>query len=201
MTARQPRRVAPLLVAVLLSVLLAACSISSDGAPHDVPADKRSELETAGPVEPSGGVTAGDDRIFLIGPDGKLRTVFRLSNGTAVGRISSLLEGPNPDDQARGLTTALPEDLVLNSVSPGGNIVAIDLGPQITQLPAADLVPAIGQLVYTASQLNPEAEVVITVDGVAREWPNGSGVQHSGALTIYDFFGLAESSQPDFPEP
>jgi len=186
---------------VLASVAaLSGCAISSDSTPRDVSPEKREELESQAPVGPDV-PTSGDDRVFLVGPDDRLRAVLRPANGTVIGQLTSLLEGPNQAERARGLRTVLPADLVLNSVRPGGDVITIDIGPQILELSGADLIRAIGQLVFTASQNQPGVEVVIRVDGIASQWPNGAGVQQSGALTVYDFFGLAETSQPDYPQP
>jgi len=198
-TGRPARRWRGVVALAVVALVSGGCSIRPDSAPRDVSADRQEDYQ----AEPVGNATSesGNDRIFLIGPDDHLRAVLRPANGTVTGRLQRLIEGPNQSDRERGLRSVLPPDLDLLSVNPGGDVITIDLGPQISQLSAADTVRAIGQIVYTASQLNPEAEVVIKVEGKATEWPNGAGVQQSGALTIYDFFGLAESSQPDFPQP
>ena len=35
--------------------------------------------------------------------------------------------------------------------------------------------------------------------GEPQAWPDGRGEQQTEALTVYDFPGLAESTQPPFP--
>lgn len=186
------------LVSVLL-ILTTGCSISADSSPHDVPADKQAEQPSPDPVSP-GQATAGDERIFLIGPDDRLQTVFRRAEGTLRSRIESLRAGPNDEDRARGLRSFVPSDLEINDLIPGPVVTTIDIGRQLFELQPSEQVMAIAQLVYTASQLNPQAEVVIKVDGDAQEWPNGAGTLQSGALTIYDYYGLAITSQPDYPQ-
>ena len=39
----------------------------------------------------------------------------------------------------------------------------------------------------------------LRVDGETRGWPDGSGELQESALTVYDYPGLAESSQPPYP--
>ena len=65
--------------------------------------------------------------------------------------------------------------------------------------PAVTSRRAIAQIVFTASEIPGVQSVLIRVDGATEEWPDGSGAQHRGPLTTYDFIGYAESAQPAFP--
>ena len=58
---------------------------------------------------------------------------------------------------------------------------------------------AVAQIVFTASELPGAESVLIRVDGNSRAWPDGDGELQSDPLTIYDFTGYAESSQPAYP--
>jgi hypothetical protein len=53
--------------------------------------------------------------------------------------------------------------------------------------------------VFTANEIEGVRSVRLRVDGAAREWPNGRGELRTDALTVYDFPGLAESTQPPYP--
>ena len=41
--------------------------------------------------------------------------------------------------------------------------------------------------------------VQLLVDGVAQQWPAGNGEARSEPLTVYDYPGMVQSSQPAYP--
>ena len=55
------------------------------------------------------------------------------------------------------------------------------------------------QIVLTATEIPSIRSVRLLIDGVPSEWPDGAGQLQAAPLTRYDFPGLVESSQPDFP--
>ncbi len=75
----------------------------------------------------------------------------------------------------------------------------VDVNDALLDLTGGDLIDAVAQIVFTASEIPGAESVLIRVDGATREWPDGSGAQHRGPLTTYDFIGYAESAQPAFP--
>ena len=186
------------LVAILLFAV--GCSIQPDSAPRDIPDDLQ-EPETPS-VSAAGGAAGGTDRIFLLAPDDaeqQLRTVQRDTNNDPNALLTELISGPNPGEIEAGLRSAIPTSLQLLSVRVDAGVVQVDLSDELLDLSGGDLTRAVAQIVFTASEIPTGESVLIRVNGATQEWPDGSGTQHRGPLTTYDFIGWAESAQPAFP--
>lgn len=192
---RPALRFATLLVGVI--TVVAACSIQPDSAPRDVPQDQ-ALLDVPTPAE---NPATGDSPIYVRAPDSAsqpLRSVLREA-ASPLELIDALVDGPNDDEQSRGLSTALPQTIDVNSVRLVAGVVNVDVSADILELNGSNLTTAVAQIVLTASQIAGARSVVIRVDGERREWPDGDGVALSRPLTPYDFIDYAESSQPAFP--
>jgi spore germination protein GerM len=136
-----------------------------------------------------------------VAPEGSaqpLRTVLRDPKGQQE-LIETLVQGPNEEEFADGLRTQIPVDLDVNGVQFNGGVVEVDVGDEIADLADEDQQLAVAQIVFTASELPGAESVLIEVDGNSRSWPDGDGDLQSDPLTVYDFIGYAESSQPAYP--
>jgi hypothetical protein len=187
-------------VAGPIALFAGGCAIQPDSAPRDIPEDlQERETPSASAV---GGPAQGSDRIYLLAPDGSdapLRTVQRDTGGDAQTLLRELISGPNPAELESGYGSAVPPTLVLRSVGVDDGVVEVDVNDALLDLSGGDLIDAVAQIVFTASEIPSAQSVLIRVDGATREWPDGSGAQHRGPLTTYDFIGYAESAQPAFP--
>jgi hypothetical protein len=189
-------------VAAVGAVVLFAggCAIQPDSAPRDIPENlQERESPTRSAV---GGAAQGSDRIYLLAPDGSaapLRTVRRDTGGDPQTLLNELISGPNPAESESGYGSSVPPELVLRSVRVDDGVVQVDVNDALLDLTSGDLIDAVAQIVFTASEIPGAQSVLIRVDGATREWPDGSGAQHRGPLTTYDFIGYAESAQPAFP--
>jgi hypothetical protein len=191
-----------LAVAALAAVVLAVggCAIQPDSAPRDIPEDLVDRDTPSVPA--AGGPARGSDRIFLVAPEGSeqpLRTVRRDTGGDAETLLTELISGPNSAEFEAGYRSAVPATLVLDSIEVDGGVAQLDVNDALLELSGGDLTDAVAQIVFTASEIPGADSVLIRVDGATREWPDGTGAQHRGPLTTYDFIGYAESSQPPFP--
>lgn len=185
-------------VVTLLGVVasVGGCAIQADSEPRSVPDEHpaRVVLDPTG----DGGEATGEGRIYLLAPEGSaqsLRTVLRDSEQL----IQTLVRGPNDEELSDGLTSDLPPTLEVRDVRFEGSALSIDLSADIDELQGGRLVLAVAQLVFTASEIPGAESVVILVEGERRSWPNGDGDLTSEPLTVYDFAGFAESSQPAYP--
>jgi spore germination protein GerM len=198
----RPGRIATTAIGGLAVVgLLAGCAIQSDASPRDIPVADRA---LAADVPAEGGEAAGSTRVFLVreSDDGtaRLRSVLRSVESTPTAVMQELLKGPNAQEDERGITTALPRGLVLNpGARSGAGVMTVDLSAQLLDEPAPQLLLAIAQIVFTATELPGVQEVRIRVDGTNRPWPDGQGELRTAPLTVYDFPNLVESSQPAYP--
>jgi hypothetical protein len=185
--------------AAVVAALAAGCAIQPDSAPRDIPDDHPERLEAVG--NPAGGEARGSQRIYLVAPGDPalLRTVPRDAGGTPSDLIDELVNGPNTTERTEGLRSALPAGLAVRPVRVEDGVAHVDVSEAIIDLSPSEFTLAVAQIVFTASEIDGVNAVQIRVDGVTRELPNGEGVRQRGPLTVYDFNGFAESSQPAFP--
>ncbi len=113
--------------------------------------------------------------------------------------LKSLLAGPNPEELASRLVTNIPQETQLLSTRSSGDVLFVDVTPEITELSGELLVLAVAQIVFTATEIDGVRAVRLRVDGQDQSWPKGDGETNDGALTVYDYPGLVQSAQPPYP--
>lgn len=181
--------------------LLAACSIQLDEQPRDVPVEQRRDVK-ADDAEP--GSSAGETRIFLVAPSEStesrlLRSVLRDIPGDPVSALRALFQGPNDEEAAGDLSTALPSGLELLSATRIGDIITVNVTGELLNVSGEGSILAVAQIVATASEFDGVAAVRLRVEGEPQTWPGADGELLTGPLTVYDYPGLVESSQPIYP--
>ena len=189
---------------IALSVaLLASCGISNDSAPRDIPEADRLTLDNS--AKETSDPARGTDRIYLLAPDAPnetqhLRAAQRDIGSSATRRLQSLFGSLTSLEVSERLRTAIPDGLELHSavLQPSGTLV-VDVSDQLLDLSANSLIDAVAQIVFTASEVDGVQRIDLVVDGKARQWPAGDGELQADPLTVYDYPGFIESTQPDFP--
>jgi len=186
-----------ILSALLAGLLTASCAISEDATPVEIPLDQRGQFG----AEPTGDAAAGNNRVFLVNSasNGRLRSVLRAGSSGAEGIFTSLFAGPNEAEADSGLSTFLPEGLELNSARVRVRSLTLDVNDVFDKLTAVALRTAVAQIVATASEIDGIAQVRIQIDGENQVWPVGDGENTDRPLTVYDYPGFIESSQPAYP--
>lgn len=188
------------IVLACMLALLGACAIEPDAAPRDVPEAQRGQFN----VLPTGGAAAGSSRIFLVtaatedAPQ-RLRSVLRNEPDDPLSILESLLAGPNRGEQEDQLSTFLPDDLEILDVQPRGRILTIDVNDAFGELSNEALRFAVAQIVWTASDIENVQRIRLRIDGQNQSWPVGDGENTDRLLSIYDFPGFVETSQPALP--
>lgn len=189
-------------VAAACTLLLSACGIGADDTPRDIPAQNQLSLD--GDSDTQAGAATGTARVYLLAPEASgqavaLTSVARDVSETADNVLAALLAGPNSEELARQYRTSLPANLDLHSTSRRGSVLVIDVSDDLLQLSGQALVLAVAQIVFTASELPSVRSVQLLVDGAEQQWPAGNGETRSEPLTVYDYPGLVQSSQPAYP--
>ncbi len=111
------------------------------------------------------------------------------SNTALAAAIEALLAGPS--DTA--VTTTIPRETKLRSLAVKKDGIHIDLSRAFTQGGGSTSMTArVGQVLYTATSLNPSAKVWLSVDSKPLETLGGEGLMLDQPLT-------RESFQRDFP--
>ncbi len=186
----------------LAASALGACGIGTDDSPRNVAPANQQQLGVAS--DRSAGAATGTARIYLLAPEGAgqsqaLQAVARDVTESATEVISELLAGPNAQEIAGQLRTALPAGLQLLSATRRSGVLRIDVSEELGELSGEALVAAVAQLVFTASELDGVQSTKILIGGVDQRLPAGNGELQSLPLTVYDYPGLVMSSQPPYP--
>ncbi|MBM7790250.1 GerMN domain-containing protein [Tenggerimyces flavus] len=180
---------------------LAACGVSVDDEPHVVQPtaipngllDRSPSTPTVSPAIPVGPATTS---YFL--EANRLVAVRRPDrDGTAPGKlrraIHHLLAGPTDNEQAHGLSTAIPSDLELTVVSLRDGRATIDLTGTLPNPPAQNLTLAVAQIVLTATAVSGVGEVQLTQQGETIEAPLVDGSLTAEPLTAANYQMLLAS--------
>ncbi|HEY9848170.1 MAG TPA: GerMN domain-containing protein [Leptolyngbyaceae cyanobacterium] len=105
--------------------------------------------------------------------------------------FNRLLAGPG--DSLQDVSSSIPDGTKLRSVKVENDTVNVDLSQEFTEGGgSASMTGRLGQVIYTATSLNPNAKVTIAVDGKQLETLGGEGLELEQPLT-------RESFQKNFP--
>lgn len=190
------------LLLATVSLLLAACGVSTDDVPRAIPADQQRQLGID--TDRNVGAATGTSRVYLLTPEiaGRaqgLVAVARDVEEAPVALLGALFEGPNGIELGRQLRTALPTGIELIDTRLQGGVLRVDVSAGMLQLSGQVLIAAVAQIVFTGSDVAGVRSVKIFVEGADQQWPAGNGDLQSSPLTVYDFPGLVQSSQPEYP--
>jgi spore germination protein GerM len=179
------RRLTVGLVGLGLAGTLSGCGVPTDAAPRALPAGAVSaDLLASDPVTTSTTVPVGTStriRIYLVGGGGDTERLVPSerpvqSPATVERALSALVSGPNREESARGLRSAIRPGTIVNSARVESNIAIVDLVNSAIAA-NADLILALAQIVYSATDLPGVNAVRFTIDGLRAEVPTGSGIQ------------------------
>lgn len=191
-----------LLTTLAAALCVGGCAIREDPEPRAIPEEDRvffGEVATGDAAE-------GVGRIYLlspVAPDGQtqLRSVSRIEPANPRELLSTLVLGANEAESAIGLSSAVPPDLEINAARTVGTRLTIDINDALNELSDNGLRQALAQIVATAVAIDQVQLVRLTVEGENQAWPTGGGESSDQPLSIYDYPGFLETSQPDFPTP
>jgi len=110
-------------------------------------------------------------------------------NNILAAAVDKLLAGPS----SASVTTTIPRDTKLRSLYIKDDEIHVDLSQAFTQGGGSTSMTArVGQILYTATSLNPDASVRLAVEGKPLETLGGEGLMLEQPLT-------RESFERDFP--
>lgn len=187
----------------IVACALSACGIANDSAPRDI-AERDRPPFIGTPTQTASSAT-GTDRIFLLAPEvpgqpSRLRASPRDVGDSATVRLKSLFGPLTVVETKSRLSTAIPVGLQLReaTLQTNGTLI-VDASDQLLSLSSNALIDAVAQIVFTAFEVRNVQRVELLVDGLAQQWPGGDGSLRTTPLTTFDFPGLVETTQPDFP--
>jgi hypothetical protein len=183
-------------IVVTALLVVSACGVRPDSAPHDVPEDERADLSV-----PSVGTDAsGAERIYLVEPgeDQLLRSVPRKAS-SAEELMETLMLGPNDTELDAEYSSAIPSTLRLLSAREQSPFLYVDVTEELTDLSGQGLEQALAQIVYTGSELEGVDRVQITVNGDVIAWPKANLESSAEPLSVYDYPSSVRTAQPPYP--
>lgn len=187
----------------LALVGLTSCGISNDSSPRDI--GEADQLQLVAEAAQAAGTTSGSDRIYLLAPETaneprKLRASTRDVGDSATLRLQSLFDALTVTDTSDRLRTAIPDGLqLMSAVVRTDGVVVVSVTDELLGLSRSSLVDAVAQIVFTSSEVEGVRSIDLRVDGQSLQWPAGDGELQSRPLTVYDYPGFIESTQPNFP--
>lgn len=192
------RRIITLSIAVAIG--LAGCAIKVDNDARPVPERERGQFG----AQATGDAAAGSNRIFLLAPaagdqEARLRSVRRDVPTDPESILTSLIEGPNNTERESGVSTNLPDDLELETARLRGRTLTVSVNDVFDELTPDALRLAVAQLVATSNEIDGVENLRLQIGGENQVWPLGNGQNTDRRLTIYDYPGFVESTQPAYP--
>ena len=183
-----------------MALSLAGCSIEVDETARPVPDNERGQLGE----QSTGDEATGSNRVFLLAPaavdqESRLRSVRRDVPSDAED-ISELAHRWPEQRRARGgLSSNLPDGLEVNSARLRGRILTVSVNDVFGELTSDALRIAVAQLVATSNEIDGVESLRLQIGNENQVWPIGNGQNTDRPLTIYDYPGFVESSQPAYP--
>jgi hypothetical protein len=142
------------LLVVVALVALAACGIPNDDGPRQI-ADDKVPFGLLGPTTTTAASTVpGGPAVRLYFLDGtQVHPVTRsVPNRDPMSVLNELVKGLTDTDPA-GITTAIPKDTQVVSVTVNGSTLIVTLNNAILNIAGAEQKNAFGQFVYTVTDL------------------------------------------------
>ena len=107
--------------------------------------------------------------------------------------FNRLLAQSNNTTATNQPTSTIPQGTKLRSIKVDKDTITVDLSPEFTSGGgSASMTGRLGQVIYTATSLNPKAKVFLSVNGKPLETLGGEGLEITQPIT-------RESFQKDFP--
>jgi len=182
------------MTAALLAVALASCGIPNMADPERItPPPTPRGVPVATPSNLS--VVGGAAELFLVGADNKLAAVRRApiagdTQALVSQTLSQLTAGPDEEERARGLSSAIPPGLTVQLVRLIGTQAIVDIGGTDPGPAAEEARLATGQVVLTLTAIPQVDSVLLTRNGRPLEAVLPDGVLTELPLTRDDFMVL-----------
>jgi spore germination protein GerM len=102
--------------------------------------------------------------------------------------LTDLIDGPSSIEQTSGLTTAIPNDVVVLSATSSGNVVTVDFNSAFDSITGTATEEAVGQVVATVANANGTGTgVIFQIEGERISVPIANGSQEPGPVYVLQF--------------
>lgn len=185
-----------LAIAMAAALILTGCGVPVQDdpvqvRPEVVPSQLRPEVtprtespSTADPGKPRA-------LIHFVRAERLVALTREVSAGSVEDRLNAILAalvvGPTEDEQARGVSSALPQGLQLRVLSVDGPEVVLQLSGETDGRSATENVLAVGQIVLSVTSVGPVTKVRLARDGQPVEALLADGALTADPLTAADY--------------
>ena len=175
---------------LLLTVLVAGCGFPTQGSSSKVVAEEPPSLIT----EPEGGRPSLETvSVWFVGNERLEPGSRRLESPADAGSVlATLLAGPSPSEVERGLRSAIPAAEMLVGVTVSAGRAEVQLASDFLDIPAGDQVLALGQIVFSMTDLRGVGRVRFLIDDEPVVIPLPSGDSSQDSVSRDDFEALVE---------
>lgn len=185
-----------LALAALVSSVLAACGVPTDGRPRalprgDVPfgllVPSTTPPTVPGAPQPTEGVT-----VFFVSSNRMIAVAREVAApATLFKSLSALLGGPSGQESGQGFRTAINNGTRMLSLRVQQGVATIDLSGTFVGVSGPEQILAIAQIVFTATADPSVTSVLFALDDKPIEVPRGDGTLTAAGLSRSDFPNLA----------
>lgn len=185
-------RVAALALATATCVALAGCGVPAEASPRVIGESRLPEsLHQSAATTTTVGVAREDVRLWFVRDDRLVKVTHQIEPPVdPQSVVGELTAGPSEAEQRDSLRSAIPDPEVIVDVDVQGGTATIKLDDAFEQVPTADQVLAIGQLVLTMTDLRGVGQVRFDLGGAEVAVPVPDGGTSSGPVSADDFQAL-----------
>lgn len=190
--ARRRIRGARCVAAALAALVAASCGFPTQRDAHAVPDDNVPDaLRTTDTDDPTPNVATEPAAIWFVRDTVLDQVQHRVAApATADTVVAELLLGPTEGEQGRSFRSAIPDATVVVSASTAGGLATVELAPEFAEIPVADQVLAVGQLVLTLTDLRGVGRVRFQVDDAVVAVPLPTGEASDQTVSRDDYLEL-----------
>jgi hypothetical protein len=186
-------------VLVVSGLLAAGCAIPTQHGPSTI-SSSRVPFQLLSPEPPSTTTTQPRAsslvtvKIFLLTGTGGLVAVQRYLLATAPlsSTLNALIAGPSNAESSTGMTTAIPNNVVVISTSTVGHLVTVNFSEEFAEISGESTEQAVAQVVATVvTQDGLGTGVIFEISGQNTSVPIASGALVPGPVYLWQFIASA----------
>ncbi len=186
-----------LCVVLATGVSAASCGVTVQGTPQAI-AKSKVPFGLMKEVAPTTSLISSSReslQVYMV-DSGHLMAISRSVSGrvTLVEEIEQLLAGPTDAESFVGITTDLPAETNIKVVRQDNSNLQVNLTGNFASINGQDQILAIGQIVYSLTQVPGISSVSFELNGQSTEVPTANGTLVTGPVTRLDYFQLAQTS-------